>query len=155
MSKKSQNMSFPHNKFSGKPFNTLVGFKVVYFEMPNKNIGAEFFACVACGIVTLSRFRWGRVEYPRGEWGLIHVGFALHPYSDWLLQLVLTNCEKLAALKIAKLSGRRNFLRLSAASAFASRRSAAKTSLARGWIPSASQATELFEERWLAGLVPW
>lgn len=50
-------MSFPHNKFLGKLFNSLVGFKVVYFEKPNKNIGAELFACVACGIVTLSRFR--------------------------------------------------------------------------------------------------
>ena len=60
------------------------------------------------------------------------MGFALHPYSDRLLQLVLTKCEKLAALKIAKLSSRRNFLRLSAASALASRCSAAKTSLARG-----------------------
>ena len=60
------------------------------------------------------------------------MGFALHPYSDWLLQLVLTKCEKWAALKIVKLSGRRNFLGLSAASALASRGSAAKTSLARG-----------------------
>lgn len=42
------------------------------------------------------------------------MGFALHPYSDWLLQLVLTKCEKWAALKIAKLSGRRKFLGLSA-----------------------------------------
>ena len=50
-------MSFPQSKFSGKLFYTLVGFKVVYFEMPNKNIGTELFACVACGIVTLLRFR--------------------------------------------------------------------------------------------------
>ena len=114
MSEKSQNMSFPQSKFSGKLFYTLVGFKVVYFEMPNKNIGAELFACLACGIVTLLRFRWGRVAYPRGEGGLIHVGFALHPYSDWLLQLILTKCEKWAALKIATSSGRRKCLGLSA-----------------------------------------
>ena len=41
------------------------------------------------------------------------MGFALHHYSDWLLQLVLTKREKWAALKIAKLSDRRKFLRLS------------------------------------------
>ena len=34
-------MSFRQNKFSGKLFYTLVGFKVVYFEMPTKSIGAE------------------------------------------------------------------------------------------------------------------
>ena len=50
-------MSFPQTKFNGKLFYTLVGFKVVSFDMPTKNIGAEVFACVACGIVTLSRFR--------------------------------------------------------------------------------------------------
>ena len=49
-------MSFPHNKISGKLFNTLVGFKVVCFEMPTKNIGAELFACVAYGIVTSASF---------------------------------------------------------------------------------------------------
>lgn len=49
-------MSFPQSKFSGKLFYTLVGFKVVYFEMPTKNIGAELFARVAYGIVTSASF---------------------------------------------------------------------------------------------------